>query len=225
MAAIDLDTDIPSVWNKFERWERRYMKSGQTAIERILKKGYSTAFDQIPFATADEFLRDLDHVEDLSYYTKDMLLKRLCDRVDFFRTYLVDISFDGPEFMQQKSKFILKQNFRGGQSMYSILLLQDYDDRSSSIHPNISKNEIGFTCNDIDDVDLASMYSVLPFNRIFAWQPKLLRWEDTSMNEFIEKVDDDLSFDYDVDIEFIPPGPGRSGYSHLELELDFNVIE
>ena len=222
MAAIDLDTNIPSVWNKFERWERRYIKSGQTAIERILTKGYSTALDQISFATADEFLRDLDHVEDLSYYTKDMLLKRLYDRVDFFRTYLVDISFDGSEFMQQKSEFILKQNFRGSQSMYSIWLVQDYDDRSSSIHPNISKNEIGFTCDDIDDVDLASMYSVLPFNRIFAWQPKLLRWDDTSMNEFIDKVDDDLSFDYDVDIEFIPPGPRRSGYSHLELELDFN---
>ena len=38
MAAIDLDTNIPSVWNKFERWERRYIKSGQTAIERILTK-------------------------------------------------------------------------------------------------------------------------------------------------------------------------------------------
>ncbi len=106
--------------------------------------------------------------------------------------------------------------------MYSVWLVQDYDDRSSSIHPNISKNEICFTCNDIDDVDLASMYSVLPFNRIFAWQPKLLRWDDKSMSEFIEKVDDDLSFDYDVDLEFIQSCPRRSGYSHLELKFYFN---
>ena len=222
MAAIGSDTNIQDVWNKFERWERRYMKSGQTAIEALLRKGSSTAAEEIPFATADEFLRDFDLIVGMSYYTEDMLQKRLTDRIGFFRKYLVDISFDGPEFMQKKSEFVWKQNFRGSQSMFCIWLAQDYADRSSSIHPNISKSEIGFTCKNIDEVDLASMYSVLPFNRIFAWRPNIDRWNTELINSFIEKVDVDLSFDYDMSVVPVDPGLQKWEYSHLELECTFS---
>jgi len=215
-----MDVSVQNIWDKFDHWSDRYLKIGDVSIRRMLRRGYSTPINRISYASTDEFLRDMDVIDDLLYCSKRMILQRLEDRVSFFSRYLAHISFDGPEFMQKKSEFIWKQNTSDFESLYSIWLVQDDTDRESTNHaesPEPTTAEISFQCTDIKDVDLASMYSVFPYNRMLVWQPNLSRWDDESMSSFIKSAYDDLAFDYDIEANAIQSGSSGAGYGHLEL--------
>jgi len=124
-----MDVSVQNIWDKFDHWSDRYLKIGDVSIRRMLRRGYSTPINRISYASTDEFLRDMDVIDDLLYCSKRMILQRLEDRVSFFSRYLAHISFDGPEFMQKKSEFIWKQNTSDSESLYSIWLVQDNTDR------------------------------------------------------------------------------------------------
>ena len=215
-----MNVTVSDTWDEFERWSQRYLRFGQVAIKRILRRGYITTLGQIPFASSSEFLDDIDLIE-RSGYTEEMLKEKLQSRIDFFSKYLVDISFDGPEFMQKKSEFIWSQTLRENKTQLSIWLVQDDTDSRGRKQFEFPGRDISFVCKDINDVDFSSMYSVHPFDRILAWRPSLERWDVDSMNNFIRSVEGDLSFDYEVGIETVQSGSDKRGYRYLELEFVF----
>ncbi len=210
------------IWDKFDRWSQRYLTSGQRVIERMLRKGYSTALAQIPFASADEFLRDLDIIEDLGY-TEEMLQNRLHRRIDFLSKYLVDISFDGPEFMQKKSEFIWDQKHGENKTLFSIWLIQDDTNHRGRKQFEPSGHDISFFCNDINQVDLSSMRSAYPYDIIHAWHPNMKPWDAKMINNFINNIEEDLSFDYEVNIEVVLSNSGKRGHSSLEVKCNFHI--
>jgi|APMI01.1.fsa_nt_gi hypothetical protein len=96
---------VQDVWDRFERWEGRYLKACARRIGRMCKKGFSDVPARFLLMAAElgcDPVLDLDHDE-------DHLNARIERKTRFLRAYLADISHDGGRFMSQHSKFLQLQ--------------------------------------------------------------------------------------------------------------------
>lgn len=186
-------------WDKFERWAYRYKKVCHKVIEEIFDCGYSDFDGGLFLQKWHELNQDI--VLDLNV-SESELSTRISNKINFLRGYLVDISFDGPEFMAQHSNFLtlqypskcnnsigvwLEQNLEGEIEAGGYFGFQDFD--------------VNFFCKSIKDVDLASMRNILPFDRMFVRRPKGQTWDTISVNNVVQQVKEDLECDYTVKIQ------------------------
>jgi hypothetical protein len=186
-------------WNKFERWACRYKNTCNKIIEEIFdfERSY---FDDGLFLK-EWFELDQATIFDLNL-TKDELFQRVSNKINFLRAYLVDISFDGPEFMTNQSNFLSRQYASRCDNSMGVWLEQD-PRHSAEAGGGFGFQEFhaNFFCENIEDADFASMRNILPFDRMFVRLPKAKNWDISSANFLIEKIKNDLEFDYSAAIQ------------------------
>ena len=126
---------------------------------------------------------------------------RVCNKLNFIRGYMIDISFDGEQFVDQKSTFLTLQYPDKCNNALGVWLEQDLGDRlETGGYYGFGEFDISFFCKDIADVDLASMRGVLRFNKMYLRRPQGKKWDAESAKDALQKVKNDLEFDYEVDI-------------------------
>ena len=203
--SINMADSIQTTWNKFERWQARYTKTCYKAIDKM-----TTGEDDYDSLEYHLFLQnwyeyDLDLIIDMGLSESD-LQRRVANKINFLRGYLVDISYDGAEFMAQHSNFLSLQYPSKCNNAYSIWLEQYGDDDGNGIEAGASFHfqefEIGFFCKSIEDIDLASMRNILPFDRLFIRRPKGENWDIDSIENITHLIKEDLESDYDVKVDF-----------------------
>ena len=130
------------------------------------------------------------------------LLARLSNKVSFLRGYLVDISFDGPEFMATHSNFLTSQYPSKCNNSIGVWLEQNLE---GEIEPGgyfgFREFDVNFFCKSIEEIDLASMRNILSFDRMFIRRPKGRDWDSSSASDILRIVKEDLEFDYSVKVQ------------------------
>lgn len=185
-------------WDKFERWVSRYRKVSLRAIEELLDSEYPD-FDGGLFLCKN-FELNLDLIFDF-HVLKSELSSRVENKISFLRGYLVDISFDGPEFVERHSNFLTQQYPSKCNNAIGVWLEQDLEGNlEAGSYFGFQKFDVSFFCKNIKDVDLASMRSILPFDRMFVRLPKGQTWDATTDKAMLEQIEEDLKFDYSVTI-------------------------
>lgn len=202
-------------WEKFERWALRYEKKCRALIKTICKQ------DNQDFGSNELFLKERREVENnqsLGHLPEADLVNRILQKIGFLQAYLVDISFDGGEFMRNKSNFLTAQYPSKCDNSLGIWLERDVENLSEDniFYHHFNGLSVNVFCKSITDVDLASMYNVLPYDRMFLRQPKGQNWDDVSVETLVNDVREDLEFDYSVEI--------KADYNENDslLELSFN---
>ena len=184
---------ILDTWDTFNRWVCRYTKVCHTAINDICERGYSDSdalFLQEYYEINGDLWLDLEiaHSE---------LYERISNKIAFLRGYLVDISFDGEEFMDRKSNFLSLQYPTRCNKAIGVWLHQELKKRmEAGAYFGFQESDVSFFCKDIKDVDLASMRNILPFDEMFLRLPAGRHWDASTADEVIEKINNDLGFDY-----------------------------
>jgi len=195
-----------SIWDKFERWQARYKRTCYKAIDKFIVEdnSYDPMEDHLFLQNWYEY--GLDLILDIRLSESD-LQQRVLNRINFFRGYLVDISYDGAEFMAQHSNFLSLQYPSKCNNAFCIWLEQYLEtDDGSDVEPGASFHfqefEMSFFCKSIEDVDLASMRNILPFDRLFIRRPNWKEWDKESVKIITEQIKADIEADYSVEIEF-----------------------
>ena len=62
-------------------------------------------------------------------------------------------------------------------------------------------DDMNIFCENVDDIDLASMRAVLPFDRIVIRRAKGERWTTKSATEALSRIEYDICFDEPVEIK------------------------
>jgi hypothetical protein len=189
MTRAKLDT-----WTRFERWAYRYKKVCDKVIEEIAA---GVDIDELFLQKAYELHSGL-----ILDWSKDEseLSGRIDSRVNFIRGYLANISFDGPQFMSAHSKFLPLQYPSRCNNAFCVWLDQESEgELESGSYFGFQEFDVSFFCNSLDDIDLASMRSVVAFNRMTMRRPKGRHWDTVSVNEAVKRIKYDLEFDYSVE--------------------------
>lgn len=193
---------IQDVWDRYEAWQRRYRRQCYQIIDEMMEQDYADIFDALFLQRPDELYEDL--INDCRL-TGEQLKKRVNNKVNFIRGYLVDISFDGPEYMDKCSRFLSCQypsRCDNAMALWFEQYLEKVPLEPGSYH-GFQEFEAQIFCKKIVDVDLASMRSVLPFDTLHARLPKGERWTKETSNKFVSEIRSDLEFDeeqFEVDL-------------------------
>ncbi|MFK5948004.1 MAG: hypothetical protein QM500_04430 [Methylococcales bacterium] len=190
---------IQDTWNKFERWVSRYKKSCNKTFEEVDERGYSNNNENLFVCKWHEI--DQDITMDFNV-TETEISTRVANKISFLRGYLVDISFDGPSFMEYHTNFLTLQYPSRCNNAIGVWLDQDLDGEVElGAYFGFSDFDVSFFCKSIEDVDLSSMRGILPFDRMFIRRQKGIDWDSKSIDKFVEQVKEDLEFDYAVEIK------------------------
>jgi hypothetical protein len=190
---------VQDTWDKFERWAYRYKKVCHRAIKEMLDRGYSDFDEGLFLQKWDELNYDI--ILDLNLSESD-LSTRISKKLKFLRGYLVDISFDGPEFMAKHSNFLTRQYPSKCNNSIGVWLEQNVEGEiEAGGYFGFQGFDVNFFCESLEDVDLASMRNILPFDRMFVRRPKGQTWDAASINDVMQRVKYDIEFDYTVKIQ------------------------
>ena len=183
---------------KYRQWRDDYYEVCKKAIDEMLENGNAGSDKGLFLCKWNELNHDL--IADLSL-PEDELEIRVVNKLNFIRGYMIDISFDGEQFVDEKSTFLSLQYPNKCNDALGVWLEQDLGGKiETGAYFGFQKFDISFFCNDISDVDLASMREVLLFNKIFLRRPKGVNWDTGNANDVYQKIKNDLEFDYEVDI-------------------------
>ena len=195
---------------KYRQWRDDYYEVCKKAIDEMLENRNAGSDNGLFLCKWSELGKDL--IADLSLPETE-LETRVVNKLNFIRGYMIDISFDGEQFVDEKSAFLSLQYPNKCNDALSVWLEQDLGDKiETGAYFGFQKFDISFFCNDISDVDLASMREVLLFNKIYLRRPKGEKWGAESAKDVLHKIKNDLEFDYEVDIT-----TGDGGYDELLL--------
>lgn len=212
-----MPNSIQDTWDRFERWASRFKKVCEERIEEMFECGYSDIDGGLFVCKRHEFGGDL--LLDCTVFRSE-LSERISEKINFIRGYLVDISFDGPDFMARHSKFLSLQYPSQCNNAIGVWLEQDLEvEDEPGGYFRFQGWDVSFFCKEIRDVDLASMRNVLPFDRMFVRRPKGIAWDRASSKKFLRDVKSDLEFDYHVQVEM---GKDLS-YQLLTLEFTWQT--
>jgi len=188
---------IQDVWDKFERWAYRYKKACENTAAELIDCGYSDHDVGLCLSKWHELNQDF---WDLNI-SESELSTRISQKINFIRGYLVDISFDGSEFMAKHSGFLTLQYPSKCNNSMGIWLDQDLEgDIEAGGYFGFQDFDINVFCKSMADIDLASMRNILPFDRMYIRRPKGLVWDKSSICNVVQQVKEDIEFDYSVQI-------------------------
>jgi hypothetical protein len=189
---------IQDTWDKFERWAYRYKRVCERWVEEMFDSGYSD--DEGLFLRTEMELHCYSF-SDLNISESDCYT-RIKSKIGFLRGYLVNISFDGPEFMASHSRFLTLQYPSKCDNAMGVWLEQDLEGEiEAGSYFGFNDFDVSFFCKSLNDVDLASMRSILPFDRMSLRRPKGKAWDGACIAEVLDRLKYDLEFDYQVKIE------------------------
>lgn len=192
------DYSVQNVWDSFDRWAHRYRKTCHQTIEEIFDCGYSD-FDGGLFLCKQHEL-NLDLIFDFNI-TKSDLYDRITEKINLLRGYFVDISFDGPEFMYLHSRFLNLQYPSKCNNSIGMWFEQDLEGEiDAGAYFGFQGFDANLFCKSIEDVDLASVRNILPYNRMFVRRQKGKPWDTQSANSVLQQIKYDLECDYEVKI-------------------------
>lgn len=184
---------VQDVWDRFERWEDRYLKACATQIRRMCKKGYSDVPARFLLTAAE---LGCDPILDLDL-DEDHLNARIKQKARFLRAYLADISDDGARFMSLYSRFLHLQS--PGRCLTAIGVWLEQSLEPEELEAGASFLFQGFDgslfLKDLADVDWASMRSVLPFDRMNLQKPDGSKWSTDEREQIKRQLREDLYFD------------------------------
>lgn len=188
--AATKEEGIIDVWDRFERWQRRYRKLSYDIIATSIENGY---FDDGSVFVDIHAELGSDPAES---YSEETLRSRIDARIAFFRGYLVDISFDQAGFMSKKSRIFPLQYQSRCDQVLGIWLEQDPEGECRpGGYLGFQGMDVSFFVNQIEDVDLASVWNILPFDSMHLRHPGGTDWTKPEVDKVISSVDEDLSFD------------------------------
>lgn len=197
-----MKNSIQDVWDRFEAWQRRYRRRCYQVIDEMEEQGYADPMEGLFLRKPQELCGDL--ISDFLLDSDD-LKNRIDKKIEFLRGYLVDISFDGPEYMDKCSRFLPCQYPSRCNNATGLWLEQDleHEPMEPGLYHGFQDFEVQIFCKKIVDIDLASMRSVLPFDILHARLPKGEGWTRESSNQLVSEIRSDLEFDeeqFDVDV-------------------------
>lgn len=194
-----MERSVQGVWDRFERWTKRYKIACHKAIEEMFKCGYSEFDNALYLRKWHELNQDI--ILDLNI-SESELSNRIYQKIDFLRGYLVDITFDGPEFMAKHSDFLTLQYPSQCNNAIGVWLEQRLDSEvEAGGYSGFQEFDVNVFCRSIADIDLASMRNVLPFDRMFLRRPKGKAWDVSSIRSIVQQVKEDIEFDYEVQVK------------------------
>ena len=186
---------IQETWDKFNRWENRYRNVSHSFIDEMFHIGYSDFDGGLFISNSCEI--NYEMISGTNLVESD-LYERIDNKINFLRGYLADISFDGPKFMMEKSKFLTLQYPSRCNNAMGVWLEQDLEGGiEAGAYSYFQEFDVNFFCNNIKDVDLASMKRILPFDRMFIRQAKGQQWVNTSIEKILKQIEKDLGYEYE----------------------------
>ena len=193
-----MNTSLAATLDKYDQWRDSYKNVCDRTTDEMLENRNACSDNGLFLCKWHELGKDL--VKDLSL-PEDELETRVVNRLNFIRGYMVDISFDGDQFVDEKSTFLSLQYPDKCDNVLGVWLEQDLGDRiETGSYFGFGEFDMSFFCNDITDVDLASMRGVLRFNKMYLRRPKGVNWDTGNAKDVYQKIKNDLEFDYEVDI-------------------------
>lgn len=126
-------------------------------------------------------------------YDNNLLVK---DQIDFMRLYVSHMLLDGTT----------AQNARRIKRFLSMQKVVNDGTKMELRFIGGSPVEVFVLVEKIRDVDIADIYGITEFQKIYVFKGKNKRWTNKSANEFIEALKRDVEFDYllaEVDYEFL----------------------
>jgi len=199
---------------KYRQWRDGYKQVCDKTINEMLDNGNAGSDNGLFLCKWSELNKDL--IADLML-SEDELETRVVNKLNFIRGYMIDISFDGEQFVGEKSAFLSLQYPDNCRDVFGVWLEQDLGDKNETgAYFGFQEYDVNFFCKNIADVDLASMREVLLFNKMYLRRPKGVNWDTENAKDVYQKIKDDLEFDFEVDITI-----DDSEYDELLL-LHFN---
>ena len=183
-----MGNEIGDQWARFERWATRFRKSAQKFVE---SKVYLSDEDMLFVATSSGM------VNSESGLSWSKIEERVSHKIAFLRGYLVDISFDGPDFMVAKSQFLTNQYPSQCERSFGIWLEQDLGKENliPGDYFGFQEFEVSIFINRLDDIDFASIRAILPFDRMIIRQPNGVKWTVEDGNAVADHISNDLEDD------------------------------
>jgi hypothetical protein len=193
-----MNSSLADTLDKYDQWRDNYKQVCDKAIIEMLENGNAGSDNGLFLCKWNEINKDL--IADLTLPEEELEV-RVVNKLNFIRGYMIDISFDGDQFVDEKSTFLSLQYPDKCDDSLGVWLEQDLDDRiETGGYYGFGEFNISFFCNKIEDVDLASMRGVLRFNKMYLRRPKGVNWDTENAKDVLQKIKNDLEFDYEVDI-------------------------
>jgi hypothetical protein len=186
------------VWKKFERWAKRYKNVCEKAINNMVNNGYYKFEDGLYLSFSKWYELNQDLLLDWGV-SESELSNRISQKINFLRGYLIDISFDGHEFMTKKSDFFTLQYPSKCNHAIGIWLEQSMEGKvEAGSYFGFQEYDVNIFCKNVADIDLASMRRILPFDRMFLRLPKGKPWNALNISSVLRQVQEDIEFDYQI---------------------------
>jgi len=193
-----MNSSLAGTLDKYDQWHDNYKQVCDKAIIEMLENGDAGSDNGLFLCKWNEINKDL--IADLML-PEEELEERIVNKLNFIRGYMIDISFDGEQFVDEKSTFLSLQYPDECNNALGVWLEQDLGDEiETGGYYGFQEFDISFFCKNIADVDLASVRGVLRFNKMYLRRPQGKKWDAESAKDALQKVKNDLEFDYEVDI-------------------------
>jgi len=170
-------TTIDDIWRSFFRWQNRYSKSVLSSKAGLHNWTFSELFEEPTLS-------------------KKEINRRLNLKFDFFKGYLCDLDSDGPEYMQDHGRKLLTNQYpKRCNSSYGVwLYVADYG-KPDFPSMSFAEQEISIFTPDIELLDWASVWSIIPFDFIYLRLPYEQRLTPPRLRNYAKYICNDLDFD------------------------------
>ena len=182
--------DIQSQWDRFERWVTRFRRTTSSIVDDLTKKELVDTPDYLFLLRWSEY-RGL-MVPPHECGDLQMLEERAKEKISFLRGYLVDISFDGAEFMALKSSFLTLQYQSRCDSVMGFWFEQWPENSRPGAYHSFQEDEVALFAISPNDIDFESVNNILPFDRIFIKQAGGASWSELKAKEIRQVIKNDL---------------------------------
>lgn len=183
-------SDVQAQWDRFERWATRFRRSTSSIVDDLSEKELVDTPDYLFLLRRSEqegFVEPPHESGDLY-----ALEERAKEKIAFLRGYLVDISFDGAEFMALKSQFLTLQYQSRCDSAMGFWFVQWPGNSRPGAYHSFQEDEVALFAKSPNDIDFESVNNILPFDRIFIRQAEGVPWSEARAREIRQAIKSDL---------------------------------
>jgi len=186
--------DIPTQWDRFDRWATRFQSRSRSIALDLLEKEDVDTPDYLFLLRPTEYQ---GHVMP-PHETDDLgeLEVRAKEKISFLRGYFVDISFDGAEFMELKGSFLTQQYQSRCHAAMGFWFKQWEENPRAGAYHGFQGDEISLFALSPKDIDFESVDCVLPFDKIYIRQAGGVPWPELRAKEIKEEIMSDLGMNH-----------------------------
>ena len=182
--------DIQTQWDRFERWANRFRRATRTLVDELSARDTVDTPDYLSLLQWSEYEGGLvpPHEND----ELEVLAERAKEKIKFLRGYLVDISFDGAEFMALKSNFLSSQYQSRCDSAMGFWFEQWPENSRPGAYHGFQGWDVVLFAASHKQIDFESVNNILPFDRLFIRQAKGISWSESHARMITRDIKDDL---------------------------------